>query len=140
MSTTAEANRSSLLAAWQAIDGEGRLEEMGRWFAPGYVRRSAEGEYTREGFRDVLAALKRGFPDLSTRIEDAVAEGDRVAYRWVAVGTHAGDYLGIGPTHKRIAATGITISRFDSEGLIVEDWASWNKASVLHALGIIPLG
>jgi predicted ester cyclase len=47
--------------------------------------------------------------------------------------------MGVPPTHKRITATGITISRLEG-GRIVEEWASWNKVSVLHTLGIIPIG
>jgi predicted ester cyclase len=46
--------------------------------------------------------------------------------------------MGVPPTHKRVTAEGLTISRF-SDGRIAEEWASWNKVAVLHRLGIFPI-
>jgi steroid delta-isomerase-like uncharacterized protein len=131
-------NRQLVLDAWNALDRDRDLTAIERFFAPGYVRHSSEGDYTREGLAEILRGLFAGFPDLSTVTEDVIGEGDRVAYRWVSTGTHLGPYLGIPATHKQVVATGITISRFE-HGLIAEDWASWNKVSVLHDLGIIPI-
>jgi hypothetical protein len=42
------------------------------------------------------------------------------------------------PTHQRIVATGITFAQV-RDGKLAEEWASWNKVSVLHNLGIIPI-
>jgi steroid delta-isomerase-like uncharacterized protein len=132
--------REALVEAWRILDGEKRLEAMPEFFAEDFVRHSSEGDYSREQFAAVVAALHAGFPDLEARIEDTVVDGDKVAYRWVSDGTHLGEYLGVPPTNRRVRATGITISRFGADGRMVEDWASWNKTSVLHTLGIIPLG
>lgn len=134
-----EDHRAFLIEAWNVIDGERRLEAMEEYFAPNYVRHAEDGTYSREEFRDLLASLYEAVPDLRYAILDSVAELDRVAYRWTSEGTHLGTYLGIPATHKRITAGGITISRFGADGRIAEDWASWNRASVLHSLGIIPI-
>ncbi|MFT3865153.1 MAG: ester cyclase [Solirubrobacterales bacterium] len=124
---------------WRRLDDEHRLTEIERYFADDYVRHSSEGDYDREGFVAVLEALHGGFPDLTSRVVDAVAEGDRLAYRWISEGTHRGEYMGVPATGRTVTATGITISRFDADGRVAEDWASWNKVSVLHTLGIIPI-
>lgn len=137
---TANRDARELIAeTWRVLDGERRLDAMERYFADDYVRHSSEGDYTRDGFRDVLAALHAGFPDLVSTIEDTVVEGDRIAYRWRSEGTHLGEYMGVPATGKRVTAAGIAISRIGADGRIAEDWASWNKVSVLHALGIIPI-
>jgi predicted ester cyclase len=47
--------------------------------------------------------------------------------------------MGVPPTYRSITFSGMTISRFDPDGRIAEDWASWNRVSVLHSLGIVPL-
>jgi predicted ester cyclase len=71
-------------------------------------------------------------------LSEIVAEGDLVAWRWVGAGTHEHSYMGVPATHKRVGAEGLTISRF-RDGLIAEEWASWNKVTVLHRLGIFPI-
>ncbi len=44
----------------------------------------------REGHRQILAAFRSAFPDLSVTTEDIVTEGDKVVSRWTARGTHQG--------------------------------------------------
>jgi serine phosphatase RsbU (regulator of sigma subunit)/predicted ester cyclase len=96
------------------------------FMAPDYVEhagipgsRSSGGDALKQ-----LIALYRGaFPDLRSTIEDIFTEGDRVAYRWTARGTHLGEWAGISPTGNHMAATGITIFRI-AEDKIVEGWTS----------------
>jgi steroid delta-isomerase-like uncharacterized protein len=128
-----------LAEMWRTIDDEGRLDEMGRFFAAGYVRHSDEGDMDLEEFRLALGQLQAAFPDLTARVSNVVVEGDRAAYMWSATGTHSAPYLGAPATGRSVTAAGITISRFGEDGRIVEDWASWNRTSVLHRLGIIPI-
>ena len=73
-----------------------------------------------EAFKEAITAFRTGFPDLHFTIEEIIAEGDKVAYRWTARGTHQGEYAGIAPTGKTITATGITILRI-VDGKVVED-------------------
>lgn len=67
-----------------------------------------------------IARFRESFPDLRVTVEEMIAEGDKVAYRWTMRGTHQGVYEGIAPTGKAITLTGITILRF-ADGKIVED-------------------
>jgi steroid delta-isomerase-like uncharacterized protein len=131
-------HRERLEEMWRALD-RGRIEQMERFFADGYVRHSEEGVLSRAEFAEALAALHAGFPDLESTIHDVVSEGDRAAWRWSARGTHQEAYMGVPPTYRSITFSGMTISRFDPDGRIAEDWASWNRVSVLHSLGIVPL-
>jgi steroid delta-isomerase-like uncharacterized protein len=131
-------HRERLEDMWRAID-RGHVEVMQQFFADDYVRRSEEGVLSRGEFAEALAALHAGFPDLESTIHDVVSEGNRAAWRWSARGTHQNAYMGVPPTHRSITFSGITISRFGDDGRIVEDWASWNRVSVLHCLGIVPL-
>jgi predicted ester cyclase len=126
-----------LRQAWSDIDNGGNIAALDKYFAPHYVRHGRK-DWSREQFRELLAELYAGFPDLRQVTFDAIHEGDRVAYRWESEGTHLGPYLGALPTGRKIQAKGITITRFEN-GLIVEDWASWNELSVLHDIGIMPI-
>jgi steroid delta-isomerase-like uncharacterized protein len=107
-------------------------------FSPDYVRHSGDSSLTRDEYRNVIEELYSAFPDLTMSIVDVVEQDDRVAFRWESTGTHTGAYLGVLPTHRQVTARGMTISRFEGDQ-IVEDWTTWDKASVLDSLGIIQL-
>jgi steroid delta-isomerase-like uncharacterized protein len=87
----------------------------------------------REGHKQVVALFRSAFPDLHVVTEDLVEEGDRVALRWKAQGTHRGDLMGLAPTGKRVTLTGIEILRLNG-GKIVERWAEDNGQAVLAQL------
>lgn len=114
-------------------------EAMDRYYTADFVRHGDKGDYDKERLREGLRRLYAGFPDLKRVQYDLMADGDRVAYRWEATGTHLGEYLGVRATGRPISTRGIVMARFE-DGLIAEEWASWNRASLLHDLGIIPLG
>ena len=48
-------------------------------------------------YRDAVLASRRAFPDLGVTVLDQVAEGDKVATRWRAQGTHRGLFAGVAP-------------------------------------------
>ena len=75
----------------------------------------------------------RGIPDLKVSVEDAIAEGDRVAIRTRMTGTHSGEFAGLDATGERISMTGIYISRIDS-GKIAERWDEYDLAGVIRRL------
>jgi predicted ester cyclase len=87
----------------------------------------------REGHKQVVALFRSAFPDLQVTTEDLLEDGDRVALRWKAEGTHRGDLLGLAPTGKRVTLTGIEILRI-ANGRIVERWAEDNGHAVLAQL------
>jgi steroid delta-isomerase-like uncharacterized protein len=90
-----------------------------------------------EGVKQYFAKLHQAFPDLKFTIEDHVAEGDRVIARWIARGTHDGDFRGIPPTGTHVAVTGITVNRF-ADGKIVEGWQYLDELGLLQQLGVAP--
>lgn len=77
-----------------------------------------------------LAAL----PDVRITVEATVAEGDQVAVRWVATGTHTGAGFGLPPTGKRVEFRGVTWIRFEN-GKMMEGWDCWNVTGVMRSLG-----
>jgi steroid delta-isomerase-like uncharacterized protein len=91
----------------------------------------------REGFKQFLCLLHAAFPDGQVRVEDLIAEGDKVVWRWTLRGTHRGEFRGIAPTGKLVTWTGIIIWRM-AEGQIVEWWANNDTLGLLQQLGVIP--
>jgi steroid delta-isomerase-like uncharacterized protein len=73
-----------------------------------------------DDLKDAVKEYREAFPDLTCTIEELIAEGDKVAYRWTMRGTHQGEIEGIAPTGRAVEVSGITIVRLE-DGKIVED-------------------
>jgi steroid delta-isomerase-like uncharacterized protein len=91
----------------------------------------------KEWANGVRQANLQGFPDLEIRAEDFVAEGDKVAKRWVFSGTHTGEYSGIPPTGKPVTMRGITLYRVTG-GKVNEIYWNYDVFGLLQQLGAIP--
>lgn len=105
---------------------------------PDFVRHSASGQLNREQWIRTYCELLAAFPDMVMSTDVTVTEGDWLVNKWTSVGHHTGPYFGVPPTGKLVNASGITMTRFE-DGLIAEEYSSWNKADVMHALGIMPI-
>jgi steroid delta-isomerase-like uncharacterized protein len=90
-----------------------------------------------EGLKEAARGYRGAFPDLKLTVQQLVAEGDHVAIRWTARGTHKGDLFGIAPTGKEATVTGITIDRW-AGGKIAESWTNWDTLGLLQQLGAVP--
>jgi steroid delta-isomerase-like uncharacterized protein len=85
------------------------------------------------GIRDYFASIFAAIPDFTLEVDSMVAEGDEVAVRWSASGTHRGEQMGPRASHKEIAFRGISWIRF-ANGRIVEGWDSWNLGKLLSEM------
>lgn len=114
------------------------LSSMPQVMAPGAVRHDLAGAVPdaigREGITDFLQAVFLAIPDVRIQIEDILASGDRVVARISAEGTHAGEFLGVTPTGKRVNFAGINIYRMD-DGKIAETWQMTDWAGFLRQVG-----
>lgn len=64
----------------------------------GHDPASPEETHGPEGIKRYVATMRAAFPDLRVTVEDRVAEGEEVATRYTASGTHEDDLMGIAPT------------------------------------------
>jgi steroid delta-isomerase-like uncharacterized protein len=84
-------------------------------------------------FEILYNRLRGAFPDIQIEIEDAFGSDDRVAVRWSAVMTHAGDHLGMPATNKQIRITGSAMVRIEKDK-IVECWDSWDQFALMQQI------
>lgn len=109
-------------------------------FAPEYVNHLPGEEKPRRGIQawiDMFQSFRAAFPDLTTRLEDLISEGDKVAVRHRWTGTHLGDYQGVPPTGRRITFTGSDVYRV-LNGKIVEEWSEFDELGILRQIGALP--
>ncbi|RKN44284.1 ester cyclase [Micromonospora endolithica] len=79
---------------------------------------------------------RAAFPDLRYKIVDLVATGNRVAVRWRAAGTQAGQFGPVPPTGQVVSYSGATFLRFDDAGRIVDVWSCNELFQLLQQLGV----
>jgi len=91
-----------------------------------------------EGFKQMIGMLHAAFPDLKIHEEDALCEGNTVATRWFATGTHRGDFMGHKPSGRQFKISGQSIYRI-KDRKIVEGWVNDDSLGILQQLGIIPV-
>jgi predicted ester cyclase len=75
-----------------------------------------------DGVKGAVTWLRNAFPDLRFEINDLISDGDLVAVRWKASGTHLGEFDDLQPTGRRVEWTGADWLRL-RDGQIVEVWA-----------------
>lgn len=90
-----------------------------------------------EGLKDILRAMRAGFPDLVFSTLEQISEGDKVASRFEWTGTHKGTFLGIPPTGKAVRVWGIVIDRL-VEGRIKETRIIMDTMGMMMQLGVMP--
>ena len=135
-----EENKRISRSVVEEIFNRGNLDIVDEVVDPGYVGHDpASPEEIRgpEGLKQLAQGYRSAFPDIQVTVDEQLAEGDRVATRWSARGTHQGELFGIQPTGKQTTVTGLTIDRY-SGGKIVESWDNWDTFGLMQQLGVVP--
>jgi steroid delta-isomerase-like uncharacterized protein len=91
----------------------------------------------REAHKALVGMFRAAFPDWVEAVEDVIAEGDKVVIRVTGRGTHEGEFHGVPPTGRQVAATGVGIARIH-DGRIAEAWAAYDALGLMQQLGAIP--
>jgi steroid delta-isomerase-like uncharacterized protein len=137
-----EENKAITRREVEEIFSGGKLEVAYEIYAADFVDHDPPLSWDMHGPEDMkeyVGMYRSAFPDLEVTLEDQVAEGDKVANRWTARGTHEGEYLGLAPTGKRVTFTGIHISRINEEGTIAESWDNYDALGLLRQIGAVSL-
>ena len=82
----------------------------------------------------------RGFPDLSTTIEEMFQRGDTVVTRLLWRGTHTGPYGGAEPTGRPVEVRDMAIWHFADDGKVAEIWTLQDHFGLLRQIGRLPDG
>ena len=82
--------------------------------------------------------MDQAFPDARMTIEDMIAEGDKVMWRFTIRATHTGPFRGIPPTGKPVTLTGMALTRM-RDGQMAENWNETDDLGMMQ-LGVVPAG
>src|SRR5919112_502855 len=104
-----EENKRISWCLQEDVFGQGKPEMVEELLAPDYVSHApGDPELGREpeAIKDIVRAYHSAFPDITSTVEKQVAEGDMVVTRWMARGTHLGEFMGVAPSGRRIEVSG----------------------------------
>ena len=134
-----EANKTVSRRLVDEAFNQGKVDVIEELVAPTFVNHDpATGDSKGpQGTRELIEGYRTAFPDITITVEEQIAEGDLVATRWTAKGTHKGELMGIAPTGKESTVTGVTIDKI-KDGKIVESWNNWDTLGMMQQLGVIP--
>jgi steroid delta-isomerase-like uncharacterized protein len=102
-----------------------------------YYEPSAGQVIGLDPLKQFVITWRAAFPDSLLKIEEQVAEGDRIATRWTFTGTHKEEFRGLAPTGKPVKFTAMYFYRF-AGGKVVEIHAMVNALTLFQQLGAIP--
>jgi predicted ester cyclase len=89
-----------------------------------------------EAFKELVSGLLIAFPDFHITVEDQMVSGDKVAFRWLAKGTHDGPLGETQPTGKKVQFEGLIFDHIVGDQ-VVERWEQWDQMGMLQQLGIV---
>jgi steroid delta-isomerase-like uncharacterized protein len=89
----------------------------------------------KEGFKQFIYMLWDAFPDIRIIFEDIIIEENKVVCRYVLIGTHKADFLGMHPTNKTFRVNGMTIFYF-KDRKCAQRWNLVDMISLLEQLKI----
>lgn len=90
------------------------------------------------GYLATIEMMRAGFPDIQWTLEELIAEGDKVAARFIMRGTHDGAFFGVPPSGKKIEVKAMNFYRF-SDGKIVEEHGQPDLLGLLQQIGAVPM-
>ncbi|PYS48105.1 MAG: ester cyclase [Acidobacteria bacterium] len=134
-----EENKALVRRFYEEID-KGNLAVIDELVAEDYIDHNpppfpglASG---REGVKQAFKIFLEATPGYH-RIEDQIAEWDKVVTRLTSFGKHEGDLPGAPRTGNNMEMTSITIHRI-SDGKLVEKWSEKDVIRFLQQIGIMP--
>lgn len=133
---TPEANKALVLQLVEAVNSR-NLDLADNLLTPDYVQHNPSFAQGLAGFKQGFAGFLEAFPDLTWKVDDVVAEGDKIVARTTLTGTHRGEFLGLPATGRRVTFGTIDVWRVE-DGRLAEHWDQVDNLGLLQQLGAIP--
>jgi predicted ester cyclase len=124
-----------LVRRWtQEAIAEGRVDVFDELLAQDVVDRSGVTPTVGvESFKVRAGGVRAAFSDIHIAVDDLVADGDAIAWRWTLTGTHVGLFAGQQPTGRRATLRGVNFQRLTGER-VAEHWTLVDVFGAMQSL------
>jgi steroid delta-isomerase-like uncharacterized protein len=126
-------NKAVVRHMYEDILNTGRLDLLSEVIGDRYI--GTAGEKGPEGAARSVGAVLKAFPDIKWRIEDLLADGDKVAVRWTWEGTHTGKFQDYPVTGNKVHANAMVIYRL-ADGKIINAHMLTDRLGFLQQIGV----
>lgn len=137
--TEPEANKALVRKFYEEIDS-GNIDALDALVADDYIDHNPPPfpglGSGLDGLKQSFRIFQRATPGYH-KIEDQIAEGDRVVTRLTSYGKHDGDLPGAPRTGNDLKMTSITIHRI-ANGKLAEKWSEKDVIGFLQQIGVMP--
>lgn len=123
----------------EEVLNQGNIEASGKFFWEDMVEQlplPGQGPGLA-GLKDVLRGMRAAFPDMHWKIEEQIAEADKVLSRFEWTGTHRGTFLGVPATGRPVKVWGMVIDRLEG-GKIKDTRILMDTLGLMMQLGVFP--
>ena len=134
--STPQSNVELVRKAFSAL-GRKDVDAVVKLMPSDFIINIAGMPYQKRGagtWRKHAEILFSAFPDIQIKIEDIFSGDDKVAVRVRFTGTHAGEFLGIQPTGKKIGYESNELYRI-ADGKIAEEWICSDMLTLMAQIG-----
>ena len=133
---SAETNKAIVRRYYEEVLNQQNLSLIEELFAPDFHSHARTKDMDLPTYTQTVERSLQAFPDLQVTIEAQIGEGDLVATRWRATGTHQGLFGGIAPTGREITLTAMHFHRI-VDGKISDHWEQFDFAGAIQQLGVL---
>ena len=136
--TTEEENEAIIRRWYDEVWTQGNLDNLDELIAPNLAHHRVLNHVTTgaDAREATIREWRSALPDQANTPDFILANGDLVVARWIATGTHEGEWEGIAPTGNEITWTGITIFRIEC-GHIAEEWSEADGLAFFAQMGLL---
>ena len=130
-------NKKLIETYFYRIWNNGELDLLDGIIDDQYINHSPGGSHTpppgAAGLRPIIAAMRKGFPDLHYSIKDLVITENRIVARVLMTATLLGELWGMQPNGKKIEVNQINIE-YINNGRIIEHWRLTDELTMMKQL------
>lgn len=132
-----EENKKLIETYFFRVWNNGELDLLDTIIHEDYINHSPGGSVTPSpgaaGLKPIVAAMRKGFPDLHYSIKDLVITGDRIVARVQMTGTLLGELWGMQPNGRKIEVDQVNIE-YVKDGRITAHWRLTDELKMMKQL------
>lgn len=137
--TILDENKKLIETYFYRVWNQGELDLLDTIIDENYINHSPGGPVTpppgAAGLKPIVAAMRKGFPDLRYSIMDLVITENRIVARVVMTGTLHGELWGMQPNGRKIEVSQVNIE-YIKDGRIIEHWRLTDEMKMMQQLQI----